>query len=71
MSDYIPGWAVAFPEPEQWNGDDERPMPSAGHRRTRDDVARCYYCGEDTDARPSLDGHTFCSRACLDAWVRR
>lgn len=52
---------------------DEQPRRSTGPRRTQDDVARCYECGQDIDDdRPFLfDGRTFCSRAHLDAWVRR
>ena len=66
-NDYVPGWSVVFPEPER---SESAPRPT-GPRRTQDDVARCYYCGADTDERPSLDQHTFCSRECTDAWVRR
>lgn len=68
MSDYIPGWQFSFPEP---HGSDERAHRSTGPRR--EPPACCYNCGEDIDEQPviSPDRHTFCSRQCLDAWVRR
>lgn len=51
--------------------EDEIDVPSTGPRR--EPPSPCYAaCGEDAeDDGPQLDGHLFCSCACLDAWVRR
>lgn len=60
---YIPPYLVRelYPAP-----------PPTSHRRTQDEIAVCYECGQDIDAQPvRLDSHEFCSRECLDAWVRR
>ena len=47
----------------------------SGDRHTgprRELPARCYCCGEDIEDRSVLfDGHEFCSRGCMDTWVRR
>lgn len=60
---YIPPYLVR----EGWPA-----PPVVGRRRTQDDVAVCYECGKDIDDPPTrLDSHEFCSRACMDAWVRR
>lgn len=37
----------------------------------REPPTACYECGDDADEPVYFDAHFFCSRACLDAWVRR
>jgi hypothetical protein len=43
---------------------------STGPRR--EEPAICYECGQPLEDDPvQIDGHQFCSRACLDVWIRR
>lgn len=53
-----------------WDLSDDNIERNTGPRR--EPPAVCNECGVlICNGGPTLDGHTFCDRACLDAWVRR
>lgn len=47
-------------------------VPDPLPRRRQEDVGVCYECGSDLDEPPvTLEGHSFCSRPCMDKSVGR